>query len=78
MTAPVDHYHMPCPSNHIVMVPAGLLNEELIHEALSHYVKNRTVIMITHRPSTLALADSILEVEHGQVTKRPAANYRAA
>ncbi len=29
MTAPVDHYHMPCPSNHIVMVPAGLLNEEL-------------------------------------------------
>ena len=53
-------------------------SEELIHEALSHYVKNRTVIMITHRPSTLALADSILEVEHGQVTKRPAANYRAA
>ena len=53
-------------------------SEELIHEALSHYVKNRTVIMITHRPSTLALADSILEVEHGHVTKRPAANYRAA
>ena len=53
-------------------------SEELIHEALSLYVKNRTVIMITHRPSTLALADSILEVEHGHVTKRPAANYRAA
>ncbi|MDA7993209.1 MAG: ABC transporter ATP-binding protein/permease, partial [Pirellulales bacterium] len=53
-------------------------SEELIHEALSCYVKNRTVIMITHRPSTLALADSILEVDHGQVTKRPAANYRAA
>ena len=28
-------------------------SEELIHEALSNYVKNRTVIMITHRPSTL-------------------------
>ncbi len=53
-------------------------SEELIHEALSCYVKNRTVIMITHRPSTLALADSILEVDHGQVTKRPAANYQAA
>ena len=53
-------------------------SEELIHEALSRYVENRTVIMITHRPSTLALADSILEVENGQVTKRPAASYRAA
>jgi ATP-binding cassette subfamily B protein/subfamily B ATP-binding cassette protein MsbA len=53
-------------------------SEELIHEALSRYVENRTVIMITHRPSTLALADSILEVENGQVTTRPAASYRAA
>ena len=53
-------------------------SEELIHEALARYVENRTVIMITHRPSTLALADSILQVEHGSVTKRPAATYRAA
>ena len=29
MTTPVDYYHIPCPSNHIVMVPAGLLDEEL-------------------------------------------------
>lgn len=29
MTAPVDHYHIPCPSNHIISVPAGLLSEEL-------------------------------------------------
>ena len=29
MTAPVDHYHIPCPSNHIILVPAGLLSEEL-------------------------------------------------
>ena len=53
-------------------------SERLIHEALARYVENRTVIMITHRPSTLALADSILEVEHGRVTKRPAQQHRAA
>ncbi len=53
-------------------------SEELIHEALARYVENRTVIMITHRPSTLALADSILHVEHGKVHKRPAASYQAA
>jgi subfamily B ATP-binding cassette protein MsbA len=53
-------------------------SERLIHEALARYVENRTVIMITHRASTLALADSILEVEHGHVTKRPAAQHQAA
>jgi ATP-binding cassette subfamily B protein/subfamily B ATP-binding cassette protein MsbA len=53
-------------------------SERLIHEALAKYVENRTVIMITHRASTLALADSIIEVEHGHVTKRPAAQHRAA
>jgi subfamily B ATP-binding cassette protein MsbA len=47
-------------------------SERLIHEALAKYVENRTVIMITHRASTLALADTILEVEHGQITRRPA------
>jgi ATP-binding cassette subfamily B protein/subfamily B ATP-binding cassette protein MsbA len=53
-------------------------SERLIHEALAQYVQNRTVIMITHRASTLALADSILQVEHGVVTKRPARQAAAA
>jgi ATP-binding cassette subfamily B protein/subfamily B ATP-binding cassette protein MsbA len=48
-------------------------SEKLIHDALTAYVENRTVIMITHRASTLALADSIVQVEHGVATKRPAA-----
>jgi len=34
--------------------------------------------MITHRASTLALADSIIEVEHGKVRKQPARQHRAA
>ena len=47
-------------------------SERLIHEALATYARNRTVIMITHRASTLALADTILEVDHGTITRRPA------
>jgi ATP-binding cassette subfamily B protein/subfamily B ATP-binding cassette protein MsbA len=53
-------------------------SERLIHEALAAYVENRTVIMITHRASTLALADSIVEVDHGIATKRPARQQQAA
>ncbi|MFM8735326.1 MAG: ABC transporter ATP-binding protein [Pirellulales bacterium] len=53
-------------------------SERLIHEALAAYVENRTVIMITHRASTLALADAIVEVDHGVVTKRPARQQQAA
>ncbi len=53
-------------------------SERLIHEALAEYVRDRTVIMITHRASTLALADSIVQVEHGVVTKRPAKQSAAA
>ncbi|MBU6275087.1 MAG: ABC transporter ATP-binding protein/permease [Planctomycetes bacterium] len=53
-------------------------SERLIHEALAAYVENRTVIMITHRASTLALADTILEVEHGTVRKRPARQMQVA
>jgi len=36
------------------------------------------VIMITHRASTLALADSIIEVDHGVVTKRLVQQQQAA
>ena len=53
-------------------------SERLIHEALATYVENRTVIMITHRASTLARADAIIEVDHGVVTKRPARQQQAA
>jgi ATP-binding cassette subfamily B protein/subfamily B ATP-binding cassette protein MsbA len=53
-------------------------SERLIHESLARYVENRTVIMITHRASTLALADTIVHVEHGTATKKPASQHRAA
>jgi len=40
--------------------------------ACSKALQNRTVIMVTHRPATLALADRVLVLENGQVTE-PAA-----
>jgi ATP-binding cassette subfamily B protein/subfamily B ATP-binding cassette protein MsbA len=42
-------------------------SERLIHEALSEYGRDRTLIMITHRESTLKLATRIVRVDHGKL-----------
>lgn len=42
-------------------------SESLIHDALAEFGANRTVIMITHRESTLRLADRIIEISRGQL-----------
>ncbi len=42
-------------------------SERLIHEVLEKFVQGRTTFMITHRPSTLALADRIVVMDHGRV-----------
>lgn len=41
-------------------------SEQLIHQALRPFIQNRTTIIITHRLSTLELADRILVLEAGQ------------
>jgi ATP-binding cassette subfamily B protein/subfamily B ATP-binding cassette protein MsbA len=43
-----------------------LESEQLIHKALEHFVRNRTAIIITHRLSTLELADRILVLDAGR------------
>ncbi|WP_164102141.1 ABC transporter ATP-binding protein [Candidatus Laterigemmans baculatus] len=45
-----------------------LESEQLIHEALAEFLVGRTGIMITHRPTTLALADRVAVIEAGQVS----------
>jgi subfamily B ATP-binding cassette protein MsbA len=40
-------------------------SERLIHDALAEFGRDRTLIMITHRESTLALADKVVRVENG-------------
>jgi ATP-binding cassette subfamily B protein/subfamily B ATP-binding cassette protein MsbA len=42
-------------------------SERLIHDALSEFGQDRTLIMITHRESTLSLADRIVRVENGRL-----------
>ncbi len=42
-------------------------SEQLIHQALEAFVQNRTAIMITHRLSTLSLADRVVVMEAGRI-----------
>ena len=42
-------------------------SERLIHDTLKQIIKDRSVIMITHRMSTLELADKIMVLDQGRV-----------
>ena len=42
-------------------------SERLIHQALEEFVRDRTAIMITHRLSTLALADRVVVMQAGKI-----------
>ncbi len=42
-------------------------SEQLIHQALKEFAQDRTTIMITHRISTLNLADRVLVMEAGRI-----------
>jgi ATP-binding cassette subfamily B protein/subfamily B ATP-binding cassette protein MsbA len=44
-------------------------SEKLIHEVLLEYGRDRTMIMITHRVSTLALAERVIEIDRGTLTE---------
>lgn len=45
-------------------------NEHLIRRALSQLMKNKTVLMIAHRLTTVTDADNIVVVENGQITQQ--------
>ena len=42
-------------------------SEQVIHKVLERFVRNRTTIIITHRLSTLALADRIVVMNAGRL-----------
>ncbi len=44
-----------------------LVSEELIHASLAEFMQGRTTIMITHRLSSLAIADRIVVFDRGQI-----------
>jgi ATP-binding cassette subfamily B protein/subfamily B ATP-binding cassette protein MsbA len=53
-------------------------SERLIHDALAEFGRDRTLIMITHRESTLSLATRIVRVENGRVEPYSVASMNAA
>ena len=53
-------------------------SERLIHDALAEFGRDRTLIMITHRESTLALATRIVRIEHGRLEEVAPAATKAA
>lgn len=44
-----------------------LESEQLIHQVLEQFTRNRTTLIITHRMATLALADRVVVMEAGRV-----------
>ncbi|MGL5435540.1 MAG: ABC transporter ATP-binding protein [Lachnospiraceae bacterium] len=44
-------------------------NENLIQKAFEHLTKGKTVLMIAHRLTTIQNADSIMVMNHGQITE---------
>ena len=44
-----------------------LESEQLIQRVLERFVKNRTTIIITHRPAALSLADRIVVIDGGRI-----------
>jgi ATP-binding cassette subfamily B protein/subfamily B ATP-binding cassette protein MsbA len=53
-------------------------SERMIHDALADFGRDRTLIMITHRESTLALATRIVRVEYGRLEQVSQAVTKAA
>ncbi len=53
-------------------------SETLIHDALAEFGNGRTMIMISHRQSTLALATKIAHLDHGQLTIQAQSAAKAA
>jgi subfamily B ATP-binding cassette protein MsbA len=44
-------------------------SELMIHSSLQSFLKQRTTIFISHRPSTLALADRIIMLDNGRIVE---------
>ncbi len=42
-------------------------SEQLIQKTLAEFTRDRTTLLITHRPSTLTLADRIVVMDHGRI-----------
>ena len=41
--------------------------ERKIHDALAHFIKDRTTFIVTHRASSLSLADRVIVMDNGEI-----------
>lgn len=55
-----------------------LESEQLIHQALAKFLVDRTGLMITHRPTSLAMADRVVVIESGVVADQGTHNHLIA
>ena len=44
------------------------LNEAIILKSLGEERQDKTVVLVSHRPSTMRLADKVYSVEHGRMS----------
>ena len=51
--------------------------EQVVVRALCSLMEGRTVVMVTHRPALLELADRVLTVTEGRIAELPARRERA-
>jgi ABC-type multidrug transport system fused ATPase/permease subunit len=51
--------------------------DELIRAAIQKHLRNTTILLIAHRPSSLALCDQWIHVEHGRTTTTQRTNTAA-
>jgi ATP-binding cassette, subfamily B, bacterial MsbA len=42
-------------------------SEQLIHTVLEEFTRGRTTLLVTHRTSTIALADRVVVLDHGRI-----------
>lgn len=47
---------------------SGFLNEGIILKSLKEDKANRTVVLVSHRTSTMKVADVVYEMENGRVS----------
>ncbi|MBI2481689.1 MAG: ABC transporter ATP-binding protein, partial [Planctomycetia bacterium] len=48
-----------------------------VHKSLHDFLKQRTTILITHRLSTLALADRVVVLKSGRIVEDVLASHRS-
>jgi ABC-type bacteriocin/lantibiotic exporter with double-glycine peptidase domain len=50
--------------------------ESLLHDSLRDFLRSRTVILVSHRPATMTMADRLIFMDAGQIVEDAPASKR--